>query len=405
MGKAQARCRVPSVVPLAPRNLKKELAQSASSAREAFSQLGARGARASEAWSVDGSRESRDSAVAHSENAEAIRKGALRGDARSVPPDPSFAAQGDSDAPTLAELKAAIGYRQPAARALQVREERAERQQRARAEAAETERNRQLIREKLGSWTKDTAHRFERLQPPAEERALARKVGRDIWAINHMTNNGSGQDLAYALERMRTHAPTEAVGAWVVEAMGLVGELARRQLYSQKARRKLSRSFSLWVIGEDTRLRQIAGSLSRRAVRGVKRVPQSLLAKLAAVGGKPWSRATTTRDANESHAAGLFRRVRIPHALAHESERCGSSGQVVSRYWMELPRQPRQKRRTDMPTRVGALTGGDDPLSWVREQGKQAVVYALHAVALVSRRLSELASVPGLLCPLIHAPP
>lgn len=378
-------------------------------------ELGERGARASAAW-VDGAPVASDSACAHLENAEAIRRGALHGGARPVPPGPSSAAQCDSSdvAPTLAELKAAIGYRQPADQAARVRDERAERQARERAAAAERERARQLIREQLGAWTKDTEQRFERLQPTtASDAASIRRFGREHWAISHMASNGSGQDLAYAIERMRLHAPTEAVGAWVVEAMGLelgpelehehTNVIARRQLYTSKARRKLVRSFVLWIGGEETRLRQIAGSPSRRAVRGVKRVPQRLLAKMAAIGGRPWSRATTMRDANESHAAGLWRRVRMPHALAHESERCGASGQVVSRYWMELPRQPRQKRRTDQPTRLGF--SGNDALAWVREQGKHAVVYALHAVAVATRHVSELASVPGLLSPLIHAPP
>jgi hypothetical protein len=293
---------------------------------------------------------------------------------------------------------------------MRLRSEQAEREALERDARSARERARQLIREQLGDWTRDSRKRLEQLKPETKgDERDAKRLGQRVWAIARQASMGSSRDLAYALEQMMTCAPIEAVGCWVVEAMGM-GEngVALRQLYSPKARRKLVRSFVLWMAGENTRLREIAGSPSRRTIRGVKRVPQNLLARIAAIGGKPWHRSTTTRDANESHAAGLFRRVRMPRELAHESERCGSSKQVVSRYWMELPRQPRKRRRMDPPDALGSFFAGagvaDDPLGWVRDHAKHAIVYAMQAVATVRVRLGELVTVPGMLAPLQHAP-
>jgi hypothetical protein len=310
----------------------------------------------------------------------------------------------------MADLRAAIGYKAPAARAAQIQAEREDRKAAELDAARDREVRRQLVREQLGGWTKDSAKRLDQIKPEMEREIRdAKRLGKHVWAICRMTSQGALHDLAYAIERMATHAPDEAVGCWVVEAMGLnVDGVALRQLHSVKARRKLGRSFMLWMAGENTRLRQIAGSPSRRTVRGVYRVPQKLLARTGAIGDVPWSRSTMTRDANEAHAAGLWHRVRMRRELTHESERCGASGQVVSRYWMELPRQPRMKRRGDLPDPLGRFFGvagvTRDPLAWVREQGKQAIVYALHTVATVRRSLTELASVPGMLDPLLSAP-
>lgn len=311
------------------------------------------------------------------------------------------------------ELAAAIGYKDPHAAARAARREREQRERDAELEAAEREAARQVIREQLGEWTKDSRQRLEQTKPEgATEERDAKRLGPHVWAVARMAACGSLRDLAYAVQQMQALAPMEAVGCWVIEAMGLrVDGTAQRQLHSPKGRRKLVRSFVLWCSGSNTRLRKIAGSPSRRTVRGVLRVPQRLLARIAAIGGKPWHRSTTTRDANEAHAAGLFRRVRLPAAIAHESERCGSSGQVVSRYWMELPRQPRRSGRSDEPTQLGSFLesrGADadapDAFAWVREQAKQALVYAMHAVKTV-RGAVERASVPGLLLPLQTASP
>jgi hypothetical protein len=307
-----------------------------------------------------------------------------------------------------AELAAAIHYQDPHAAAAAARSAKEERQQAERDEAARRETARQLVREQLGHWTKDSRARLEQIEPEGDREARdAKRIGRHVWAVARLAACGSLRDLAYALEQMMLSTPIEVVGCWIVEAMGLsVAGIALRQLFSSKARRKLVRSYVLWSAGENTRLRQIAGSPSRRTVRGVKRVPQTLLARVAAIGGRPWHRSTTTRDANESHAAGLFRRVRMPASIAHESERCGPSSQVVSRYWMELPRQPRRTGRSDAPTQLGSFlancgadTSVPDAFAWVREQGKQAIVYALHAIATV-RGVVQRANVPGLLAPI-----
>jgi hypothetical protein len=310
----------------------------------------------------------------------------------------------------LADLKASMGYKDPQAA------RRASREARELARALETEdarareAARQLIREQLGTFTKDSKKRLEQTKPTTPREAEDVKLlSRRVWAIARQAAQGSVADLAYAVQQMMTCAPVEVVGCWVVEAMGLQQSgAALRQLHSPKARRKLVRSFVLWMSGKDCRLRQIAGSLSRRTVRGVQRVPQRLLARIASVGDKAWSRATTTRDATESHSAGLFRRVRLPLAQAHISERCGSSGQVVSRYYMELPRQPRLARRTDPPSQLVTFFGGcgvkHDGLAWVREQAKQAIVYAMRSVDLIPQRLAELVAVPGMLSPLLPAP-
>ncbi len=362
---------------------------------------------------------------AHSNYAE--RKGAQHGGEGPAPPASSYAAvlcgtdldridaelAGDDVTPAqrLADLRAAIGYRAPRAAAAAHRADREAAKRLEAEEATRRERARQLIREQLGEWSKDSAKRLAQTKPSGEVEARdAKRLGKHAWAINRMTTCGSQSDLAYACERMTTLAPVEAIGCWIVEAMGLnESGVAVRQLYSPKARRKLARSFALWMCGEDTRLRQVAGSPSRRTVRGVYRAPQAFLARITGMADRPWSRATTTRDANESHAAGLFRRVRLPRSLVHESERCGASKQVVSRYWMELPRQPRQKRRSDLPDQLGAFFSAHgvatDALAWAREQGKQAIVYALHSVATLRRSLVELASVPGMLAPLLRAPP
>jgi hypothetical protein len=312
--------------------------------------------------------------------------------------------------PSAAEFRQAIGYTNPRARDLELKAEHAEQKLRALEQAKQLEATRAVIRAELGDWTKEERKRLEQMKPQsaAEEKDYV-QLGKNVWAISRQAATGSARDLAYAISQMLTLAPIEAVGCWIVEAMGLHADgTALRQLYSPKARRKVVRSFVLWMCGKNDRLRYIAGSLSRRVVRGVKRCPQSLLARIAALGGLPWSRSTTTRDANESHDAGLYRRVRLPHALAHESERAGPSGQVVSRYWMELPRQPKPKSRFALPEALGGVfkaAGVDeDPLGWVREHAKNGIVYALRSVT-TRRRCGELVHVAGMLAPLLHAPP
>lgn len=311
----------------------------------------------------------------------------------------------------LAELKAAIGYKDPHAAARASRQARALALEDEKEQARSRELARQVVREQLGDWTKDNQRRLEQMAPQTvREGTDAKRLGKRVWAIARQASQGSVADLAYAIQQMQTCAPVEAVGCWVVEAMGLQASgAALRQLHSTKARRKLVRSFVLWMSGENTRLRKVAGSPSRRTVRGVKRVPQNLLARIASVGGKPWHRSTTSRDATESHDAGLFRRVRMRRDLAHESERCGTSGQVVSRYWMELPRQPRRHGRKDLPDQLGAFFQGagvaNDELAWVREQAKHAIVYAMQTVTTIKHRLAELACIPGMLAPLLRTPP
>jgi hypothetical protein len=364
-----------------------------------------------------------DSGFAHSV-AEAKRTEATRGgDGSTCPPKQSeAAARGAAElvelpptiaavfVPSMDELRAAAGYKNPGARALEMRAERDERDRERRDQARQLEAARSVIREQLGDWTKDERKRLEQMQPIGEDEIRdAKRLGKRIWAISRQTSTGSARDLAYAIEQMLTCAPVAAVGCWIVEAMGMREDgKALRQLYSPKARRKLVRSFVLWMAGDNCRLKYIAGSPSMRWVRGVKRVPQRLLARIAGVGGGVWSRSTVTRDANEAHEAGLYRRVRLPVALAHESERCGKSGQVVSRYWMELPKQPQRKSRFALPEPVGSSLAGkclaDDPLAWVSEHAKNAIVYAMHAVTTVRRGVAGLVTVPGMLAPLLHAP-
>lgn len=401
--------------------MKKELAQTASSAKAAFLSFGARGARASEVWGSDAPETFGESVAAHSET---DTQGSLDGGAQTFAPPREQDAAVESLSPPpiwerlepsadarMSELREAIGYKAPATRAAELRAEREDRKAAEKEEQRLRELARQRIREQLGSHTQDCARRLEQCVPESahEIRDAKRlgKLGKHVWAICRLISTGSPRDLAYACARMETLAPVEAVGCWVVEAMGMTSEgVAVRQLHSQKARRKLARSFAQYSAGENTRLRQVAGSPSRRVVRGVYRLPQKLLARITAPGGggRPWSRATTTRDANEAHIAGLWRRVRMRRELTHESERCGASGQVVSRYWMELPRQPRQQRRTDLPHALDSFFSGlgvsNDSLGWVREQGKQAIVYALQCVTTVRRAAAELACVPRLLEPL-----
>lgn len=283
---------------------------------------------------------------------------------------------------------------------------------------------RETIRGELGRWTNDARDRLAAMEPiEKDDRLLCKRLGRRVWAVGRMASTGSIGDLAYAVQQMAMSTPAEVFGCMVIEAMGLQPDgRALRQLHSSKARRKLVRSWVLWEAGSFGRLREFAGSPSRRIVRGVKRVPQTLLARLCAVGGKPWHRSTTTRDANESHAAGLWRRVRLPKLLAHESEQCGPSGQVVSRYFLEVPRfkrkrNKRERSHVDDSGKLGAVIGvdpwGTTPQAprhavheWAREIASESIVYACHAVALVPRRAAAHAYVPDLLLPLLtHAPP
>jgi hypothetical protein len=364
--------------------------------------------------------------------ADSQTRNALRGGDCQSPPQAGAAAQrdltaelpprlgelmrgGDVMPPSSAELREAIGFKNFGAKALESKLERQTAKQREHEQRQQVEATRKRIRDELGEWTADNRRRLEELKPQTEQELkdslwCFKRLGKNVWAISRLACTGSARDLAYAIAQMIALVPVEAVGCWIVEAMGIAADGASlRQLYSVKARRKLVRSFVLWMAGENCRLRHIAGSNSRRTVRGVKRVPQRLLARIAAVGGNPWSKSTTTRDANESHAAGLYRRVRLPHAIAHPSERAGSSGQVVSRYWMELPRQLKPRSRMAAPDhQLGGFFSGAgvevDPLGWVREHAQNAIVYALHSVTTVRRRLGELVTVPGMLAPLRHAP-
>jgi hypothetical protein len=369
-----------------------------------------------------------DSAFARPE-AEASKRITLRGGEPPAPPGAAAAQRaleplpelppslrsvmlGGDVPPTHAELLAAIGTKFPGQRALEQRAENEARKRRELEQRQQVEATRKVIRDELGEWTKEERKRLEQLKPETEhDQKDAKRLGKTEWAIARQASTGSARDLAYAISQMIARVPIEALGCWIVEAMGMQADgKAIRQLYSPKARRKLVRSFAMWTLGQNMRLRQIAGSPSRRTVRATKRAPQRLFARLAAVGGRMVHRSTTTRDANEAHAAGLYRRVRVPHSLAHPSECCGSSGQVVSRYWMELPRQLRPRSRMAAPDfQLGAFFEGcgidEDPLGWVREHAQNAIVYAMRSVTTVRRRLGELVTIPGLLAPLLHAPP
>ena len=110
------------------------------------------------------------------------------------------------------------------------------------------------------------------------------------------------------------------------------------------------------------------------------------------------------------------RGVRLPKLIAHESEQCGPSGQVVSRYWLEVPRfqrkrTARERALVDATGQLGAvLSHASAPRravhEWAREIASESIVYAAHAVQLVTRSAAALAHVPELLMPLLsHAPP
>jgi hypothetical protein len=242
------------------------------------------------------------------------------------------------------------------------------------------------VRSELGRWTTDSVRSFQQTAPKTvEEERDAKRLGRSGWALARLAMCGAMRDLAYVLERMRLEVGDEVLGNWVIEAMGLQldGRTARRQLHTLKARRKLVRSYVLWRCGSFGELRDYAGSPSARRVRGVRRCPQRLLARVCAVGGRPWHRSTTTRDANEAHRAGVWRRIRMPQDVAPVAERAGPSGQVVSRYVMELPEwhPPRAGRRDRLASLRGTLSGGSSPASeWVGWVARHACRLAMSAV-------------------------
>jgi len=312
--------------------------------------------------------------------------------------------------PLAREVAAQVGTLRPVLEATEQSAREREQREAAEEEARLNEHALQVARAQIGQWTKDSAARLEQMQPstPAEV-ADAKKLTPHVWAVCRLASCGGLNDLAYAVQQMALCVPDEVLGCWVVFAMGMRADgTALRQLYTPKARRLLVRCFALWSGGHNMRLRQIAGSPSRRTVRGVKRLPQTLLARLAAIGGKRWHRSTTTRDAGESHTAGLWHRVRLPRDKAHPSERCGPSEQVVSRYWMELPKL-RVGRRDDPPATVGAVAArsgveSSSAHSWVRQHAKQAIRYAVRAVEII-RRAGDFVAVPALMHPLQAADP
>jgi hypothetical protein len=246
------------------------------------------------------------------------------------------------------------------------------------------------VRGDLGRWTTDSVRSLEQTAPhTAEEERDAKRLGRRGWAMARLAMCGALRDLAYVLERMRLEVGDEVLGSWVIEATGLQhdGRTARRQLHTLKARRKLVRSYVLWRCGSYGELRDYAGSPSTRRVRGVRRCPQTLLARVCAVGGRPWHRSTTTRDANEAHRSGLWRRIRLPQDVAPEDERAGPSGQVVSRYVMDLPEwRPRSvSRRHGRLQRLGGVLTATS-----RDTGEWVGWAARHACRLAVTSLEPL---------------
>jgi hypothetical protein len=259
------------------------------------------------------------------------------------------------------------------------------------------------VRGELGRWTTDSVRSLDATAPlTAEEHRDAKRLGRSAWAMARLAMNGALRDLAYVLERMRLEVGDEILGSWVIEAMGLQadGRTALRQLHALKARRKLVRSYALWRCGSYGELRDYAGSPSTRRVRGVRRCPQTLLARVCAIGGRPWHRSTTTRDANEAHRSGLWRRVRLPQDTAPEEERAGPSGQVVSRYVFDLPewRAPRARRHKTRMESLSATLGGasSDAGEWVGWVARHACRLAQTTLEqLRSAALARAAAPPG----------
>jgi len=311
--------------------------------------------------------------------------------------------------PLATELAAHVGAVDPRAALL----EQAERERSAAAAEAEdrrlNERAIQEARAQIGQWTRDSAQRLEAQKPVTEEDVRdAKRLSPHVWSVCRLAMGGSLSDLAYAVQQMALGVPAEVFGCWVAFAMGLRvdGTVALRQLYSEKGRRLLVRCYALWSGGNHTRLRHVAGSPSMRVVRAAKRLPQTLLSRVCAIGGRSWHRSTTSRDANEAHVAGVWRRVRLPREIAHASEQCGASGQVVSRYWCELPRV-RPSRRTDLPSTLASVVArsGVERSSahdWAAQQARNALRYATRAVQIL-RRAGDWVTVPGLLEPLTAA--
>jgi hypothetical protein len=312
--------------------------------------------------------------------------------------------------PLASTLAAHVGAVDPRRAAREQSEEEREAREAADEEQRLNELAIQEARAQLGTWSRDSAKRLDELQPvTVEDVRDAKKLTKHVWAVCRLAMNGSLGDLAYAVQQMQTGAPLETFGCWVVFAMGLRNDgTALRQLYSVKARRLLVRSYALWSGGMNERLRNVAGSPSLRTVRSVKRLPQTLLARVCALGGRSWHRSTTTRDANEAHIVGVWRRVRLPKEKAHVSEHCGASGQVVSRYWCELPRMARS-RRDDLPssiTSVVARSGVERSSAheWACIQGRNALRFATRSVDIL-RRAGDHVTIPDLMHPLIADSP
>lgn len=314
-------------------------------------------------------------------------------------------------APLAASLAAHVGTVDPRAAAQhQTEEERA-----AEEDAAEEQRLTELAlqdaKAQIGTWSRDSAQRLADLEPKtAEDVRDAKKLTPHGWAVCRLAMGGSLSDLAYAVQQMQLGGvPQEVFGVWVVLAMGMRNDgTALRQLYTAKARRLLVRCYALWCCGMNERLRNVAGSPSMRTVRAVKRLPQTLLARVAAIGGQSWHRSTTTRDAAEAHNAGVWRRVRLPKDKAHVSEHCGASGQVVSRYWAELPRLARS-RRDDLPssiTSVVARSGVERSAAheWACQQARNALRYATRAVEIL-RKAGDFVTITDLMQPLVNESP
>jgi hypothetical protein len=299
-----------------------------------------------------------------------------------------------------AGLERFVAFKDPQAARAQDQE-----RQQADAERRELlERSLEQVRAELGEWTKDSGERLQKLEQTAKSEPDAKQLGTRGWALGRLTATGSTHDLAYALSQMLLEVPPETLGCWVIQAMGLtVDGRCTRQLYAPNARRKLARSYILFRCGRVGRLCEFAGSPSRRLVHGTVRCPQTLIARVCALGGKPWSRATTTRDATESHNAGLYRRVRLPKDVAHESERAGPSGEVVSRYWSEIPNQRRQARASRTSTLANVLGNTSEvrtaTVEWVRSIARHACQMAVSALGQTQCKRLQLAWIPGLMEP------
>lgn len=269
------------------------------------------------------------------------------------------------------------------------------------------------VRAKLGTWTRDSARRLEEQTPEDAEQAAARdRLGAGTWAVCRLAMTGNQLDLAYALDCMlrMMGGRVEVLGAFVCQAMGLGWDgHCERQLWTCKARRQLVRSFAAFKLSQPQRRKDIEPrSTSDVVVRGLRRCPQKLLAKVCAIGDLVWSRSTTARDASDSHRWGVWKRIRLTVELAPAEERSGPSGQVVSRYSMAAQLHGGAGRGLKQLSAIAAkLTKSDGAGSadqiaraWVREVGEHAIRFACGLVPQLDRlRFAAFPFVQGLMEP------